>query len=155
MAYAAAPKLEYVCSYSASLTPPEVIGPVAEGIRVNFYVTGGEVAGPGLKGRLRPIGGDWLTVRPDGVCVLDVKATIEMDDGALIDVAYRGLGDLGPDGYAKFVQGELPATLPLRTCPILRSAHPSFTWLQREMFIGFGAVDFATLQVAYDLYAVR
>jgi hypothetical protein len=32
-------ELEYVCSYWATLSPPEVIGPVAEGIRVNFYVT--------------------------------------------------------------------------------------------------------------------
>ena len=155
MTYARAPRLELVCSYSATLTPPEIIGPVAEGIRVNFYVTGGELEGPGVKGKLRPVGGDWLTVRPDGVGVLDVKATIETDEGALIDVLYRGLGDLGPDGYQKFLRGDLPATLPLRTSPILRSAHPSFNWLQREMFIGFGAVDFATLQVAYDVYAVR
>ena len=53
------------------------------------------------------------------------------------------------------IRGDLPATLSLRTSPILRSAHPSFAWLQRELFIGFGAVDFATLQVAYDVYAVR
>ena len=31
--------LEHVCSYSAQLqNPPEVIGPVPEGIRVNFYL---------------------------------------------------------------------------------------------------------------------
>ena len=39
--------LEHICSYSAQLqNPPEVIGPVPEGIRVNFYVTSGAVTGP-------------------------------------------------------------------------------------------------------------
>jgi len=155
MTHARTPALAFVCSYTGTLQAPEVIGPVAEGIRVNFYVTGGQLEGPGLKGHLRPVGGDWLTVRPDGVCLLDVKATIEMDDGALIDAAYRGLGDLGPDGYDKFLRGELPAALPLRTSPILRSAHPNYQWMQGEMFIGFGAANFARLEVAYDLYAVR
>jgi hypothetical protein len=44
---------------------PEIIGPVAEGLRINFHVTGGEVAGPKLRGILRPVGGDWLTLRTD------------------------------------------------------------------------------------------
>jgi Protein of unknown function (DUF3237) len=155
MTYTRPPRLELVCSYTATLQPPEVIGPVAEGIRVNFYVTGGQLEGPGIKGKVRPVGGDWLTVRPDGVGVLDVRATLELEDTALVDVAYRGLGDLGPEGYERFVRGDLPATLPLRTCPILRSAHPSWQWLQREVFIGFGAVDFARLQAGYDVYVVR
>ncbi len=72
-------ELEHVCSYWATLTPPEVIGPVAEGIRANFYVTSGEVSGPKMQGRLRPVGGDWLLVRTDGVGVLDVRATMELD----------------------------------------------------------------------------
>lgn len=150
-----APSLEYVFSYTASLAPPEVIGVVPEGIRANFYVTGGKLEGPGRKGTLRPVGGDWLTIRSDGVGVLDVRATIEMDDGALIDVAYRGLGDLGPDGHARFLRGELPPRLALRTAPVLRSAHPDYHWLQRCLFFGVGHADFSTLQVAYDIYALR
>ena len=43
------PKLEFVLSYNASLAPPEIIGPIAEGIRVNFYVTDGLFAGPKIK----------------------------------------------------------------------------------------------------------
>ena len=149
-------KLEHIFTVTGTLAaPPEVIGPLPEGFRVNFYSSGGEITGPKLRGKVRAAGGDWLTVRHDGMAVLDVRATIEMDDGALIDAAYRGLGDLGPDGYDKFVRGDLPATMALRTGPILRSAHPSYQWLQRETFIGYGAVDFARLEVAYDLYAVR
>ncbi|MBK5292096.1 MAG: hypothetical protein JJE04_10520 [Acidobacteriia bacterium] len=40
-------KLEHICSYTATLAAvPEMIGPVPEGIKANFYVTGGEVTGP-------------------------------------------------------------------------------------------------------------
>lgn len=40
-------KLEHICSYTGRLTAaPEIIGPVPEGIRVNFYSAGGEITGP-------------------------------------------------------------------------------------------------------------
>jgi hypothetical protein len=83
--------LEHIFSYSAILkNPPEIIGPVPEGIRANFYVTGGEVKGPKLNGKILPVGGDWLTIRPDGVGILDVRATFETNDGALIYTTLLG-----------------------------------------------------------------
>ena len=97
--------LEHIFSYNATLAPPEVIGPLPEGIRVNVYATGGEVRGPRLQGKIRPVGGDWLTVRQDGVGILDVRATIELHDGALIYITYTGVIDLGADGYQQFLQG--------------------------------------------------
>lgn len=150
-----APTLDLLFSYKASLQAPEVIGPVPAGIRVNFYVTGGEFSGPRLRGRIRPVGGDWLTIHRDGIGVLDVRATFATDDDALIDVTYRGIGDLGHDGYDKFLRGELPATLRLRTSPVLRTGHPAYEWLNRVHCVGVGEVDFARLEVAYDIYAVR
>jgi hypothetical protein len=61
-------RLEHIFSYVATLkNPPEVIGPVPGGIRVNFYVVGGEISGPRLRGKVRSVGGDWFTVRTDGV----------------------------------------------------------------------------------------
>src|SRR5216684_4161177 len=118
-------ELEYVCTYWATLSPPEVIGPVAEGIRVNFYVT--EVSGPKMRGRLRPVGGDWLLVRNDGVGVLDVRATLELDNGAIVYTTYGGLLDLGPNGHNLFLQGILPARVDLRIVPRYHSSevHPA------------------------------
>lgn len=81
--------LEQICSYTATLQAPEVTGPAPSGTRVNIYVTGAEFAGPGEKGSLRLGGGDWLTVR-DGIGALDVRTTIKMEVGTLIDDAYRG-----------------------------------------------------------------
>ena len=39
---------------------------------------------------LRPVEADWLTIRCDGVVALDVRATIEIHDGALIYLTYTG-----------------------------------------------------------------
>ena len=98
-------QLEHICSYWATVSPPEVVGPLAEGLRVHVYVTDGQVFGPKMRGRIRPVGGDWLSLRSDGVAVLDVRATLEMSDGALIYTTYNGVADLGPDG----ISGSCPA----------------------------------------------
>src|SRR5215510_15381936 len=111
-------KLEHILSYTGELAmPPELIGPIPEGIRVNFYSTGGDITGPRIRGKVRPVGGDWMTVRRDGIAILDARATFETQNGALILVTYSGMIDLGEDGYEKFVRGELPASAPIRTSP--------------------------------------
>ena len=147
--------LEHLFSYTVILDEPEVIGPVPEGIRVNFHFTGGEVTGPKVYGKLRPVGADWLTIRTDGVGILEVRATIETQDEALIYSSYTGVGDLGEDGYDKFLQGELPPIVPVRVVPRCLTAHPDYQWLNRLQCLGIGEIDVANLKVGYDLYAVR
>src|SRR6185503_2537551 len=104
--------LEHIFSYRGTLTsPPEAIGEMSEGIRVNFYSTGGEITGPKVRGRMKPVGGDWMTVRKDGTALMDVRTTFETNDGALILVTYQGIADLGEGGYERFLKGELPSTV--------------------------------------------
>jgi hypothetical protein len=151
-------ELEYLFSYNAVLqTPREVIGPVAVGLRVNSLVVSGEITGPRLRGRVRPgSGGDWLTIRTDGVMVLDVRATLETDDGALIYVAYGGIIDLGPDGYDRALAGEsIPDGTSIRTTPLFQTAHPDYRWLNRVQCLGIGQVFRSRSEVCFDIYAVR
>ncbi len=149
-------RLEHIFSYVVTLKdPPEIIGPVPEGIRANFYVTGGEISGPKLRGTIRPVGGDWLTVRTDGMGILDVRATLESHDGALIDTAYTGVADFGEDGYERFLRQDLPRTVQLRVVPRFRTVHPGYQWLNRVQCIGIGEVDMERLEVRYDMYALR
>lgn len=149
-------QMERLFSYTGTLqAPPEIIGPVPEGIRATFYITGGDVDGPKIKGHLRHAGADWFTMRTDGIGVLDVRTTIETSDGALIYLSYLGYGDMGADGYDKFLRGELPKTMSLRTSPQFRTAHPAYLWLQRLMCVGVGEVDLEKSVASYDVYAVR
>jgi len=149
-------KLEHIFSYTATLkNPPEVIGAVPEGIRVNFSVTGGEITGPNLRGKVRPVAGDWFTVRTDGIGVLDVRDTFESHDGALIEANYFGVADLGEDGYQKFLRQTPPRTLKIRTAPRYRTSHPGYLWLNRVQCVGIGEVDMERLEACYDVYALR
>jgi Protein of unknown function (DUF3237) len=148
-------KLEHILSYTGELAnPPEIIGPVPEGTRVNFYASGGEVTGPKVRGKVRPVGGDWMTVRKDGVAILDVRATFETHDGALILVSYPGVIDLGEDGYDKFLRGELPAVAQIRTSPRFQTSHPEYLWLNRLHCVGIGEYRADTNAARYDVYAI-
>lgn len=147
--------LEHIFSYTATLCPPELIGPVAEGIRANYYVSGGKVEGPKVNGKVLPVGGDWITIRTDGVGILDVRATIETNDGALIYTAYSGVSDLGKDGYQKVLQQEAPPVIDLHIVPRYYTAHPEYEWLNRVQCVGVGQVDMIKSEVAYDIYAIR
>ena len=149
-------KLEHIFSYTGLLAhPPEVIGPVPEGIRVNFYSACGEITGARVRGTLRPTGGDWVTVRKDGVAYVDVRTTFETHDGALILVTYQGVVDIGEDGYAKFLRGEMPPVVKIRTSPRFVTSHPDYLWLNRLFCFGVGEYRAATNEAKYDVYAVR
>ena len=117
--------VEHICAMRGTLrNPPEIIGETPEGLRVNFYVTGGEVNGPRLGGEVLPVGGDWLTIRKDGVGILDVRATLATADEALIYVTYTGIIEAGEDGYQRFLDGDMPKRLPLRGSPSLSHRAP-------------------------------
>lgn len=147
--------LEHIMTYTATLAPPEIIGPVPEGVRVNFYVTGGIISGPKVFGKLRPVGADWLTVRRDGIAALDVRATAETNDGALLYITNPGIIDLGENGYEDFLNGTAPASgIAIRTSPRIQTSHPSYLWLNRLHCIGIGQAFVERLEVGYDVYAV-
>ncbi len=147
--------MEHLFSYTAKLAPPEVIGPTPQGLRMNFYVTGGEVSGPRLQGKLHPVGGDWLTVRPDGVCFLDVRATIESHDGAMILVEYNAFSDTGEDGYQRFLDGNPPLNLKIAGAPRVLTSHPDYLWLNRMQCVHVGEADLVKSEVTYDVYGVK
>jgi hypothetical protein len=47
------------------------------GLRLKVYVTGGEVSGPKIQGKLLPVCVDWVTLRLDGIGVFYVRETIK------------------------------------------------------------------------------
>lgn len=148
-------KLEHILSFTGlGGNVPEAIGSLPEGIKVNFYNTGGEVIGPRIRGKLRPVGGDWVTVRKDGVALLDARVTFETHDGALILVTYPGVIDFGPEGQAKFLSGALPPAAQVRISPRFFTSHPEYVWLTRLHCFGVGEYNPATRSVSYDVYAV-
>jgi hypothetical protein len=149
-------RLEHIMSFTARLGDRELIGPVPGGLRINVHVTGGEVTGPRVAGKLRSVGGDWLTVRADGIAMLDVRFTIETGDAALIYVTYTGSSDWGEDGYARSLDGIPPASgTPVHIAPRFHASHPNYLWLNRIHCVGIGESYADRSKVDFDIYAVR
>jgi hypothetical protein len=149
--------LEHVCSYTVILQPPEVIGLVAEGLRANYYFAGGEVDGAKLKGKFRPVGADFATMRRDGIGILDIHGTIEAQDGALIYLVGAGLAYGSEDAYERAMKRELAPTVPLRVAIRLQTAHPGYLWVNRLQFVSIGELVRAAArnEVRADLYAIK
>jgi hypothetical protein len=149
--------LEHLFTYRLGFSlPPEVIGPTPEGLRVTFYLPGGEFAGPRLRGRILPVGGDWLVVRPDGVGILDLRTTFETADGALIYAPFTAVLDLGASGYDDLLNGRLaPDGTPFRSVPRYSTAHPDYAWINRVQCLGIGQVFPSQGEARCDVYAVR
>jgi hypothetical protein len=99
--------------------------------------------------------GGQLTLRRDVIGVLDVKATAETNDGALLYMVYSGIIDLGPTGYQDFLDGKPVASgAAIRTNPKVSSSHPNYLWLNRLHCFGVGGAFPERSEVAYDVYAV-
>ena len=60
------------------------IGAVPHGTRVTAPIASGHFEGPRLRGKVLPGAGDWTLLRGNGVLELDLRMTLETDDGALI-----------------------------------------------------------------------
>jgi hypothetical protein len=149
------PYWNYDMHYVGSVTVifrQEVIGATPDGYHVNFFIEGGRVTGPGIDATIRAEGADWLWIRSDGIAAIDVRATWETADGALISYRSGGVIELGPDGYTRLVAGQLTGSPPFCCTINLLTAHPRYEWLNRLQLIGIGRIDLEGLEIAYDVY---
>lgn len=149
------PRLEPICNARVAVAAPRSLGRVAGGERRIVDITGGEVAGPKLAGRILPGGADWQIVRDDGTAVLEARYTIEAADGALIYVRNYGYRHGPRDVLARIAKGEEvdPALDYFRTAPVFETAAPQYDWLNRTVAVcsAMRTLD----RVIIDFYAVR
>src|SRR5947208_14771721 len=82
------------------------IGAVPHGTRTTALIGRGHFEGPRLRGKVLPGGGDWTLLRADGVLELDLRLTLESDDGALIHMRSFGLRHGPPEVMAAIGRGE-------------------------------------------------
>ena len=116
------------------------IGAVPHGTRVTALVGGGHFEGPRLRGKVLPGAGDWTLLRADGVRELDLRLTLETDDGALIHMTSFGLRHGPPEVIAAIARGESvdPSTYYFRTTPRFEAGHPKYAFLNRLLAVSSG-----------------
>jgi hypothetical protein len=116
------------------------IGPVPQGSRVTAPIASGHFEGPRLRGKVLAGGGDWTLLRGDGVLELDLRITLETDDGALIHMASFGLRHGPPAVIAALARGESvdPTSYYFRTTPRFETGHPKYAFLNRLVAVSSG-----------------
>ncbi len=93
-----------------------------------------------LRGKVLAGGGDWTLLRADGVLELDLRLTLETDDGALIHMASFGLRHGPPDILAALGRGETvdPSRYYFRTAPRFETSAPQYAYLNCLVAIAVG-----------------
>ena len=146
---------ERLVDIHVDLEPAQKIGVTPAGARSIFIIAGGTFDGPHLRGTVHPGGGDWFVMRPDGAGELDVRMTLETDDGALIYLKYTGVLDVDPAVMARVFRSEdVPASeYYFRTQPRFETGSEKYVWLNKTVCVGSGIV--APGRVAYRIFAVK
>jgi hypothetical protein len=123
-----------------AVASPQRIGVGPHGTRITAPITEGHFEGPRLRGRVLPGGGDWTLLRADGVLELDLRITLETDDGALIHMTSIGIRHGPAEVIAALARGETvdPSTYYFRTLPRFETGHPKYEFLNRLLSVASG-----------------
>jgi hypothetical protein len=118
------------------------LGATPSGQRTVGLADGGRFDGDRLAGRVKGLAADWFIEGADGVGMIDARALLETDDGALIHMSYLGrtnttMGMLGP----------------FYTAPLFETASPAYVWLNHILSVARGVIEGRLLR--YEIYEVR
>ena len=102
------------------------VGATPRGTLSIFPVVGGTFEGDRLRGTVLAGGGDWVIAKSDGSFELDLRVTLQTDDGALIHMTFTGVRD---DANHYF-----------RTVPLFETAAEKYGFLNRLLAIGIGEI---------------
>lgn len=102
-------------------------------------ITGGTFSGPDVRGTVRPGGADRIT-QVAGHSSLDVRITLDTDDGEVIYMTYTGIVRRSDQGVY------------WRVRPIFATASEKYDWLNHTVFIGKSKT--VPGKVAYDIFRI-
>ncbi len=126
----AALQLLPLCTVDSVRTEPTVVGKGAGVVQETFPLLNASIEGPRLSGTMHgKTYFDWMAT-PGGIGILRVRAMIETNDGASIQVRYEARGDItqGTDDVSGY------------SAPVFSTASPAYLWLNLVQAVGRGTV---------------
>lgn len=91
---------------------------------------------------LTGVAADWMLVSPEGAATLDIRGTLQTDDGAIVYVNYYGKADLSKG---------LVFPVTIYVAPRFEASAPRYSWLNTLQIVGKGTVD-ENLLLDYEWY---
>jgi hypothetical protein len=131
----------YAFTITARIGEVTSAGEIGHGVRRIIPITGGEVRGDDINGKVCAFGADFQIIRPNELIELEARYAFETDDGAVIYVENRGLR-FGPvDLLQKLKRGEPvdPALIYFRTVPRFETGSEKYRWLMEHLFVASAA----------------
>ena len=138
-----APTLQtrYVFTITVRIGEVTSAGDTGTGVRRIIPITGGEVKGEGISGKVLSFGADFQIIRPNELIELEAKYAFETDDGAVVYVENKGIR-FGPvELLQKLKRGEPvdPKLIYFRTVPKFETGAENYRWLMEHIFVGSAA----------------
>jgi hypothetical protein len=122
---------------------------------------GGWVKGPRISGTIVSPAGDWIRTTPSGALRLDVRLTIETDDGAQIYMTYGGVVVGSKEAGDALARGEVlnDKGMPyFITTPQFQTSSEKYNWMNQVQGVG-KMVELKRAKndayVKYDIFTAR
>jgi hypothetical protein len=130
---------EFTMSATLGELLPIGAGPI--GTRMHYDLTGGQISGDRLNGKVLG-GGEWALLREDGFIGVDVRAQVKTDDGAHLYIQYTGLLEMNEAVQAALGSGEGSSFEDqyFYTNPRIETGDERYAWLNTTFFIGEGRI---------------
>ena len=134
------PQLDFIFAAHVTVDPALDLGDVGKGGRRIVPITGGEFAGPQLRGKVLPGGADWQIWRGDGVAELEARYTLRTDDGALIYVRNHALLHGPADVIAALTPGRPvdPVSYYFRGATFFETSAARYAWITQHVVVCTG-----------------
>ena len=132
---------KFVFTITAEIADVTTAGDIGHGVRRIITITGGEVRGENVNGKVLPFGADFQIIRPNELIDLEAKYAFETDDGAVVYVEIKGIR-FGPvELLKKLKRGEPvdPKLIYFRTVPKFETGAENYRWLMEHIFIASAA----------------
>jgi hypothetical protein len=132
---------KYVFTITAEIAEVTTAGDIGHGVRRIIPITGGEVRGDEVNGKVLPFGADFQIIRQSELIELEARYAFETDDGTVVYVENRGIR-FGPvDLLLKLKRGEPvdPKLIYFRTVPRFETGAEKYRWLMEHIFVGSAA----------------
>ena len=130
------PFLLHVADITATVDKPSEVSPT----RRVITITGGNVLGPKIHGKIVPGGADFQFIRANGVAELQARYVIELDAGGLVYVENNAMRHGSPEAMERLKRGEPvdPKEIYFRGAVRMETAAAEYDWLNKHLFIAMG-----------------
>jgi len=145
------PPLEFIFAADVAVDRPLDLGDIGKGTRRFIPIGGGEFSGPKLRGEVLPGGGDWQTIRDDGVAELEARYTLRTAEGFLIFVRNYGLRHGPLDVIAALAAGEAvdASSYYFRGATFFETGAAPYAWLTKHIVVCVGEREPARVRVKF------